>query len=256
LPAAIVSIHDVTPDVLPHVREIMRLLKTRGIDRVTLLIIPGHRWRGDQLAQLKSWQDRGVDLAGHGWRHRVRRTQTAWHRLHRRMMSRDAGEHLSLSSGEVAELVLRCHRWFETVGLASPTVYVPPAWAMGNLSRRVRRVLPFRLYETQWGLYDVGTATHHRLSVTGYMADTPGRCLFLRLFNAVTLRLPLAPIRIAIHPADLYLPLRADLCRHLACCGPFLTYKDVGCTGGLNSSRVCRTGWEKKILPSRPPVRS
>lgn len=224
---ALVSIHDVMPETMTRVCDIIRFLKRKQVHRLTLLVVPGKSWTSREIGQLRSFQKDGVELAGHGWRHRVYRMNTAWHRLHGRLISRDEAEHLSLSGAEITDIICRCYQWFVRMGLALPTLYVPPAWAMGKLSRNHWQALPFSLYETQSGVYDVEADSHYRLPVIGYMADTRSRVVSLKLVNAISLGLSLAPIRIAIHPNDMYLPLMADLDRHLDQFDCFLNYRDV-----------------------------
>lgn len=252
LRGAIVSIHDVTPETLPRIGDIVHFLKTHGVHRLTLLIIPGKSWTADQLTRLRTWQNEGVDLAGHGWRHRVHRTATIWHRLHGKLISRDAAEHLSLTEDEIAGVIRRCYRWFERSRLLPPLLYVPPAWAMGNISLGRLNDLPFRLYETQWGIYDRERATLYRMPVTGYMADTPVRSFVLSVLNVVNVHLPVRVTRMAVHPNDLALPLAGDLGRHLARRGPFLRYSDiVDYVGCRQNDRIC-----PRDSSIRPPVRS
>jgi len=224
---AILSIHDVMPETFARVLDIVRFIEARGANRFTLLVVPGKRWSAEQIGQLKALQDRGVDLAGHGWQHRIYR-RTKWaHRLHGRIISRDSAEHLSLTQQEVAEIIARCYRWFADVGLAPPQLYVPPSWAMGRMPCRCRRMLPFRLYETQFGLFDCRRSTPYILGVTGYMADTPFRRIALRGLNRANMALFRGPLRIAIHPDDLRLPLAGELCRHLRRCSRYIRYTDI-----------------------------
>lgn len=232
---AILSIHDVMPETFARVLDIVRFIEARGVNPFTLLVVPGKRWSADQIGQLKALQDRGVDLAGHGWQHRIYRRTTWTHRLHGRIISRDSAEHLSLTRQEVAEIIARCYRWFGNVGLAPPQLYVPPAWAIGNMPWRARRMLPFRLYESQFGLYDCRRSTPYILGVTGYMADTPFRRIALRGLNRANMALFRGPLRIAIHPDDLRLPLVGDLGRHLRGCHRYIRYTDI-----LSDARMSR----------------
>ncbi len=236
--AALVSIHDVMPETMTRVCDIIRFLKRKQVHRLTLLVVPGKSWTFRQIDQLRSFQQDGIELAGHGWRHRVYRMNTVWHRLHGRLISRDEAEHLSLSESEIADIISRCYQWFVKMGLAPPTLYVPPAWAMGKLSRVHWQTLPFSLYETQSGVYDVYAASHYRMPVIGYMADTRSRVVSLKLVNAISLGLSSVQMRIAIHPNDMYLPLMSDLDRHLARFDHFLNYTDIfnGITAGVAPS--------------------
>ncbi|MFO8048144.1 MAG: polysaccharide deacetylase family protein [Desulfosudaceae bacterium] len=222
---ALVSIHDVMPHNLSRVEQILFFLRQRSVSRLTLLVVPGRNWCRNDLNRLRSWQSSGIELAGHGWCHLVRRMTTTGHRLHGKFISRNEAEHLSLSAAAVFDLIYNCYHWFETSGLRAPLLYVPPAWAMGKGPRQNGRKLPFGLYETQAGVHDARSGRFHLMPVTGYMADTPARVLSLRMINRVNLVLPGGPVRVAIHPDDLDLPLRPDLERHLAGFERFFDYR-------------------------------
>ncbi len=224
---ALVSIHDVMPETLARVRNIIRFLEFRGVHRMTLLVVPGKDWTPAQIYELFRFQQKGLELAGHGWKHRVHRIRGIRHRLHGKVISRNEAEHLSLSEAEITAIMHRCYGWFITAGLSAPSLYVPPAWAMGRLRRGCWHTLPFDLYEAQSGLYEAASGRHYPLPVLGYMADTRLRLVSLKLLNIANRRLPLAPTRIAIHPNDLYLPLQADLARHLQHFRRFATYGEI-----------------------------
>lgn len=224
---AIVSIHDVMPDTLPRVREIILFLQERDIFDFTLLVVPGKAWSDSDIEQLHCWQQEGLELAGHGRRHSIIRKTTAWHALHAKLMSGDEAEHLSLSTEEIAHIITECHHWFQEAGLSPPSLYVPPAWAMGALPRRLLHTLPFGCYETLSGVYDCQTNILKRMPLTGYMADTRFRCEFLRIFNIINLHLLPGFTRIAIHPGDLRLPLKETLSRHLARFQRWISYQEA-----------------------------
>jgi predicted deacetylase len=224
---AIVSIHDATPDTLSRVFEIMDFLKARSVRTVTLLVVTGKDWSAGQIDQLHKLQQDGINLAAHGWKHCACRTSTLWHKLHARIVSRQAAEHLSLSKAEIIAIISRSYQWFIAAGLMPPELYVPPAWAMGNLPLNCSQRLPFRLYETPAGVYDCVTGKFYRMPVIGYLADTRFRKVSLKLINSIMLAMPYMPTRIAIHPDDLHLPLMSDLSRHLAKFCRFLKYTDI-----------------------------
>lgn len=226
--AAIVSIHDVMPETMPQVIEIIRFLEKNAVPPVTLLVVPGRPWSEKDIKELKSLQDSGYELAGHGWRHLAKTVSSRWHRIHGLLLSRNEAEHLSLSPREIFDTIAACYCWFEAVGLRSPILYVPPAWALGRVRKRTLKTLPFRFYETQSGVYDSHTGATHRMPVTGYMADTPLRTKVLKITNLINrLSVFLAPLRIAVHPDDLHLDLSRDLRVHLHTRQTYLSYNDL-----------------------------
>lgn len=227
-PLRLVSVHDLMPDTMPAVREIVATLDEAGVRPLTLLVVPGHDWSDEQIDWLRTRQARGDTLAGHGWVHHAGEVRDLYDRLHRRFFSRGVAEHLALEPEGIYDLMARCHQWFLDAGLHAPEVYVPPAWAMGAVDHaRLRDRLPFRLYETLTGFYDAGGDRFVRVPLVGYEADTRARALGLRLangFNRMLARVT-GNLRIAIHPQDLNLLLAADLrcmIERPAPCGAYL----------------------------------
>lgn len=213
-PPVLPSIHDVMPETLPQVASILDTLRAAGAEHVTLLVVPGRSWDKSGLEQLRRWQRAGCELAGHGWRHHVEGLRGFYPRMHGLLLSRKAGEHLALEPPGILALMARSHAWFRTRGLGDPSVYVPPAWAMGRLPRRSLRSQPFRFVETLSGVHDTVSGRFRRLPVVGFEADTRGRALTLSVINS--LMRPLAarrPLRLAIHPNDPNLHLGRTLVR-------------------------------------------
>ena len=214
---AVVTLHDVAPPTLEVCLEVLDTLDRRGVHPITLLVVPGADWSGSRLDTLRTLAERHP-LAGHGWSHRSPPPTTAYHRVHGAVLSRDEGEHLSRDRTELLGRVQRCAHWFEQVGLGTPDTYVPPAWALGRLSRPDLRALPFRYWETLTGIRDARTDTFRVLPLVGYQADTRFRAWALRglnTFNRVVAAGTRRPLRIAIHPHDLRLRLAGDLLRLL-----------------------------------------
>ena len=66
-----VSIHDVTPENLIVIENIIQILQDKyKINKLCLLVVPGLKWDEKQVKQLISWQDSGLEIAAHGWNHR------------------------------------------------------------------------------------------------------------------------------------------------------------------------------------------
>lgn len=212
---ALVSIHDVMPETRERVAALLEAMPGHiPPERIVLLVVPGRDWSVSDLDWLHELQQQGYPLAGHGWSHQCNPPRTLYHRLHSALLSRDAAEHLSLDRDAVLTLMEADYRWFGEQGLTAPEVYVPPAWAMGDVPHSALRRLPFRYYETLTGIFDSEADRFRRLPVLGFEADTPGRAWMLRLINAVQLRLARwwqRPVRVAIHPFDGELYLARDL---------------------------------------------
>ena len=210
---ALISIHDVMPETLDRVQGILDIMPPACLNHLVLLVVPGKAWSQKQVAQLQAWQERGMELAGHGWQHEAQDIRGVYHRLHSLLLSRRAAEHLSLSAEQVAALIQRNHDWFRAQGLQEPNLYVPPAWALGRIPRDALNTLPFRYYESTRGYYDVQTQRSVTLPLCGFEADTQLRALSLRLWNRGQRLLASSgrPLRISLHPDDLQLYLSEDL---------------------------------------------
>ncbi|MBT8136307.1 MAG: polysaccharide deacetylase family protein [Gammaproteobacteria bacterium] len=211
-PVALVSVHDVMPQTMHAVRDIADWLDDEDIAPLTYLVVPGASWSDQQVEWLRSRQARGDQLAGHGWAHRAGPPRGIYDRLHRAFFSRGVAEHLALDESGIAALISRCFDWFAEANLEPPQLYVPPAWAMGGISRRYLNKLPFARYETLSGIYDSQTGHFDRVPLLGYEADTAFRAAFVRLSNTCNRLLAArGRLRVSIHPQDLQLNLATDL---------------------------------------------
>lgn len=201
---AIVSIHDVMPATLANVDRIVARLPVACLDNLILLIVPGADWQREEIDKLRSWQQQGLILAGHGWNHEAREVATFRHRLHSLLLSRNAAEHLALDEHEIAALLERNHRWFGEHGLDAPDLYVPPAWALGAIGKPALRASPWRFFEVLTGVFDVTTGAAKMLPLAGFEADAWHRQIVLTASNWINRWLAgdARPVRIAIHPHD------------------------------------------------------
>lgn len=219
----LLSVHDVMPEQLQRVGAILDRLESRAL-HATLLVVPGKPWRDCDIDCLRAWAARGHRLAAHGWTHRARRVRGLRHRLHAQLISRDAAEHLALSRRELQALLQRSHDWFGEHELSPPSMYVPPAWAMGALGRRDLSKAPFRLYECLSGVIHARSGRLLHLPLIGFEADTTARAASLTLWNRtqhIAARRWQRPLRISIHPRDPELRLAPSLRQTLAqACSP------------------------------------
>ncbi len=214
---ALVSIHDVMPETLAAVVAASKRCQAIGIHPMTLLVVPGLAWTPTELATLKALTNDGYVLAGHGWQHHVDRIRGWRHRLHSRLLSRNVAEHLALDRIGIERLLYQCFAWFDDKHLPQPSLYVPPAWAMGSIPRSTLQTIPFRWYEYLHGVYDSAHDRWHRLGVLGFEADVIWRKPLLRAANAFSAWISgHAPLRISIHPHDFELFMAKQLQRWLS----------------------------------------
>jgi predicted deacetylase len=208
------------PETMPAVRRTLALLERLQVAPVTLLVVPGTGWDARGIDELKALAHAGYALAGHGWRHHVEQIRGLRHRLHSLLLSRHVAEHLALDRHGVQALMRRCADWFEGNGLSAPALYVPPAWATGDLDATTVSAAGFRYLERFDGVLDSATGALQRSPVLGYEADAALRVPVLRLWNALGRQRAarLGVVRIGIHPRDIDYPLRnaliADLARY------------------------------------------
>lgn len=229
-PRYLASIHDVMPSTLSLTNDIFQRLHKAGFNPVTLLVVPGAGWDSTSIHGLHKLVEDGAELAGHGWSHQVRHIRGIKHRLHSALISRNAAEHLALNRDEAIDLMQRCYDWFEQHDLPSPSLYVPPAWAMGDVPRRQLEALPYRQFETLAGVYNSRSRRFVRLPMLGYEADTAFRALGVRTWNSLNFawaRRSGRPIRLGIHPEDFSLKLAQDLERLLVHPGKCLCYDQI-----------------------------
>lgn len=223
----LVSIHDVKPDTLDRVTEILDLFFSHSPGPVTLLVVPGRFKDKRSIDRLHVLLEKKVVLAGHGWNHKAGKDRDLYHKMHSLLLSRDAAEHLSRSKNEIITMMRTCKEWFSSHGFGIPDLYVPPAWAMGNLEKRDLRFLPFKMIETQTGIYNLG---HHiTLPLLGFEADTPARKVFLYAWNILNCYLATHTkyLRIAVHPYDLDFGLEKYLRRCAATATNRISYKQL-----------------------------
>lgn len=124
---ALISVHDIMPETLPRLKEMVGFFDRLNIKNVYLLIVPDRQWEPVGISYIRSLNQRGYHLAGHGWQHECLGKKKAYHRIHAAFFSRNAAEHLSCKTCEgVTKLICRCYFWFEKSGL-------PPRRAMFHL---------------------------------------------------------------------------------------------------------------------------
>jgi len=230
-PQVLLSIHDLMPQTMAAVRETITLLERHRLAPATLLVVPGTGWDQAGIDELRALQRAGYRLAGHGWQHQVPRIRRPYHRLHSLLISRHVAEHLDLDADGIIGLIRRCHRWFADHGLEEPALYVPPAWAMGNVSTaQLIAEAPFAFYEDFNGVLDARTGRYHRIPMLGYEADRVLRVPIIRAWNALN-RWRAARrgrLRIGLHPYDLGLRLGSEIDRDLTTYRAAIDYQALG----------------------------
>lgn len=213
----LVSIHDVMPGNLDAVAECLQWATDCGLANIDLLVVPGLPWTQTQLQRLRAWQAGGHRIAAHGWVHRAAHIRGFYHQLHSRLLSRDVAEHLALEAGQILPFIARSLDWFARHEFGEIGLYVPPAWALGRMSKADFACCPVAWIETTGGIWYCPERRFERIALCGYEADTLWRRVLLRSWNAgqwAALRVG-RRLRISIHPLDTKLQLAAQLRAHL-----------------------------------------
>jgi len=227
---AVLSMHDVMPETLSLVEDFLAFCRSYTIPPMTLLVVPGCDWRDDQLDRLRELAGLGHELAAHGWLHRVGKPRGLYHRLHSTLLSRNVAEHLALDGEGILALMRRSHAWFAEHDLPAPSLYVPPAWALGAVARHSLTSLNFERVEVLRGVLDLRTSHLHPLPLVGFEADSGFRAASLRLWNSSQIgmaRISRRTLRIGVHPQDLNLRLGDSLCELLQERWRFIRYGDA-----------------------------
>lgn len=226
---ALISIHDVMPHTLDEVQDILSQVSHLPAQNISLLVVPGLDWKQEHLDRLHALENAGFVLAGHGWYHHAREIRGLYHHLHSALLSRDVAEHLSLGGAEIRKLLDACFYWFTDKGFMPPDLYVPPAWAMGNIGKNELRQSPFRFFENTSGLYDSVDERQVNLPLAGFEADNTFRAVSLSFWNRINLTLASAtrPLRLSIHPHDRELKLKESLARFLASVTATANYRSI-----------------------------
>ena len=202
---------------MERVDRIIDTLIKQGINHATLLVVPGKPWRANEIDQLREYARQGFELAGHGWHHQIAQYGGLTHRLHGLIISKNVAEHLALDAAGISRLIEKCYLWFREHDLPAPALYVPPAWAMGRISRARLRHLPFRYYEFFSGLYDSKLNCFERIPLVGYEADAWFRAPAIVFWNSMNFlgAQRQRRLRFSIHPDDFELLLQKNLFRDL-----------------------------------------
>lgn len=210
---AVVSIHDVMPETLEQVQYCLDECHRHDLHDVYLLVVPGRNWQPQALRRLQGWLQQGGRIVAHGWLHHCESIEGPYHRLHSALISRNVAEHLMLDGQGISDLMRRSRQWFASQDLPTPSLYVPPAWALGGIDNMSLKQTGFDYVETVRGVRDVQSG-HWRLGpLLGYEADDLLRRRVLSVWNRANRRMagPTSPLRIGIHPHDPQLLLSEEL---------------------------------------------
>ena len=207
----VVSIHDVCPATRIRAEQILADLRSAGVSRVSLLVVPDHHHCGlvNESSAFAGWlRDacaEGNEAVLHGYFH-LRENRAAdglLTRLITRSYTAGEGEFLDLEYPGARELLLRGRAAVEACGV-SVNGFIAPAWLLGAEAERAVREAGFQYTTRIATVSDLVTGTVHRSRSLVWSVRAGWRRTCSLAWNALlfqkTLRHPLA--RLGIHPPD------------------------------------------------------
>jgi predicted deacetylase len=136
-----VALHDVEPATFERCAEIRAWLDERGVNRVTLLVIPARDLHpvGERSPALADWlaarRRAGDAIAQHGFQHEQLRRPSLSHRVSAPARARRAAEFAGLDDEETRRAVDAGWRLLKLAGI-EPDGFVAPAYAYTPALRR------------------------------------------------------------------------------------------------------------------------
>jgi len=202
-PKLAVALHDVEPASYRRCEDMREWLYDRGVDRVTLLVIPAPQLHPfpSRSPELTYWlldrQDAGDAIAQHGLRHRQTRPARFGTRIVRQWQGGVAAEYAGMSAEATAESVEAGRRVLAGAGV-TPRGFVAPAYAYTGALRAVLAER-FDWWATLLGLHGRPASRSPALCLgTSGPVKRVASPLVVRAGAAVSPNL----MRLDLHPAD------------------------------------------------------
>ena len=202
----LVSIHDVGPKFAGEIDRLVDLVGARtGAGRFAMLVVPDH-WGEAPIARdtafrtrLRAWAEAGIEMFVHGWSHR----DPAPRGFAARHMTAGEGEFSALGREEALRRMLAGRAVVEEATGRAAAGFVAPAWLYSNGAIAALGEAGFALAEDHlrvWRPADGNILA--RGPVITWATRTPLRKASSLFAASVLRRLPLATMRLAVHPAD------------------------------------------------------
>ena len=209
----VVSIHDVSPLTRVDTAAILEDLRTLGISKTSLLVIPDHHRRGHFLDDpnfctwLQSLAGAGHEIVMHGYFHqRARRDdETAMAKIVTRFYTADEGEFFDITQNGARDLVEKERAEFAQLDL-HPTGFIAPAWLLSAGAERALRELRCEYTTRLKTLSDfVSNRVHHSQSLCWSVRSAWRRAASLGWNAFLFQKLRANPLlRVSIHPPDIH----------------------------------------------------
>jgi predicted deacetylase len=214
-----VALHDIEPATFERCAGIREWLQERGVDRVTLLVIPARDLHplGERSPELVQWllerRRLGDSIAQHGFQHEQLRRARWPHRLLSPTRTARGAEFAGLDSRETRRAVEAGWRLMKLAGI-EPDGFVAPAYAYTPALRDALGAR-FRWWASLMGLHGAlasgqaaGREQRWSRLAPAWSIGTEGafeRALSPTMIRAGAL-LARGPLRLDVHPSDLRHP--------------------------------------------------
>lgn len=212
----LVSIHDVTPALMPKVEVLWRCCRDHGVTPALLVVPDWHGgWPIEGHPEFVRWvreaQEEGAEIFLHGERHDEVGSPRALGD-HLRALGRTAreGEFLTLDFERARTRIARGLERFARLGL-SPIGFIPPAWLAREEGFRAAAACGLRVSEDDGGIRLLDRGVRLPSPVVRWSARTTSRALLSVAVHEARWRWQRDArwLRIAYHPADLDHPATA-----------------------------------------------
>lgn len=211
MPSLVVSLHDVSPLTFEACDWILRELRTVGITKTSLLVIPDHHQRAplrnhsDFCHWLRARVSDGHEPVLHGYTHlRIRKpAESLQDRFTTRIYTRDEGEFFDISAEQATERVQQGLLEFQRIGL-HPTGFIAPAWLLSMAAERVLRDVGLRYTTVIQEIRDLVSGLSHPSRSLCWSVRSGWRRIVSLGYNAAQMKVQAQNevLRIAIHPVD------------------------------------------------------
>jgi hypothetical protein len=210
-PSLVVSLHDVSPLTHADCAAILAELRSRGVPRTSLLVVPNHHSRAPMLddlpfaAWLREQAAAGHEIVMHGYFHRRERRdrESLRARLTTRFYTADEGEFYDLDRATATHLVTKAAAEFRRLDL-EPRGFIAPAWLLSRDAENALRDAHCE-YTTRLGtVVDLHTSRTFASQSLVWSVRSAWRRRVSLVWNAHLFgRLAANPLlRISIHPVD------------------------------------------------------
>lgn len=209
----IVALHDVAPPFEQEVRHQLAELRSVGVTRVVLKVVPN--WHGtcpvyrypSFLALLREEADAGSEIALHGFDHRASDSLCGpvHLRLRARLFAGNAAEFLALSPIGSRLAVTRGVDLLAGCGLPRPVTFCAPGWLISRGAREHLRPAGIRLVTGMFSVHDLSLGRTYPLAGIGQMGAGPRQESGVALLNVLVVRVWLPgqhTARLYLHPQN------------------------------------------------------